>query len=149
MVEWDKDPETQRFFEYPALPQPDEHLRRAWWVVGEFRRGYERGERIAYVVTDAGSAEVLGTIELHDLQQDTAEISYMTVPARRREGIARRAVALLCSRAAQLFGLARITLEHHPGNRASEMVAAGTGFTEISRDGSSVRHVLDLNLAPE
>jgi RimJ/RimL family protein N-acetyltransferase len=149
MVEWDRDPDTQRFFEFPALPPLDEHLRRAWWVVGEFRRGYEHGERIAYVVTDARSAEVLGNVELHDLQRDTAEISYMTVPAHRREGIARRAVALLCSQAADRFGVARVTLEHHVDNRASEIVAANTGFTEISRDDVSVRHALDLILAPE
>jgi RimJ/RimL family protein N-acetyltransferase len=149
MVDWDGDPDTQRFFKYPALPPPDEHLRRAWWVVGEFRRGYERGERIAYVVTNARSGEPLGTVEFHDVQLDTAEISFMTVPARRREGVARRAVELLCSRAAQRFGLARITLEHHPDNRASEMVAAGTGFREMSRDEVAVRYVLDLSPAPE
>jgi RimJ/RimL family protein N-acetyltransferase len=149
MVEWDADPETQRFFEYPALPPPDEHLRRARWVVGEFRRGYERGERIAYVVTDARSSEPLGTVEFHDIQHDAAEISFMTVPARRREGVARRAVELLCSRAVRRFGLTRITLQHHPDNRASEIVARRTGFREVARVGASVRHAIDLSLAPE
>jgi RimJ/RimL family protein N-acetyltransferase len=149
MVEWDTDPETQRFFEYPALPPPDEHLRRAWWVVGEFRRGYERGERIAYVVTDAPSGEPLGTVEFHDIQRDTAEISFMTVPARRREGIAHRAVELLCSQATRLFDIARVTLEHHVDNTASQLVAARTGFREVARDGASVRYSLDLSLEPE
>jgi RimJ/RimL family protein N-acetyltransferase len=149
MVEWDGDPDTQRFFEYPALPPPNEHLRRAWWVVGEFRRGYERGERIAYVVTDARSGELLGTVEFHDVQRGSAEISFMTVPARRREGVARRAVELLCSRAAGLFGIARVTLEHHVDNTASQLVAARTGFREIARADVTVRHSLDLNLEPE
>jgi hypothetical protein len=68
MRAWNQHPQTRRLFEFPPLPPSDEHLRRIWWVIGEFRRGYERGERIPFVVTDASSGDVLGSVELHDVR---------------------------------------------------------------------------------
>jgi RimJ/RimL family protein N-acetyltransferase len=141
MVEWDQDPETQRFLEFPRLPPYDEHLRRAWWVIRAlFRAGYERGERVAYVVVDARSGEPAGSVDLHDIEGNTAELSYMTVRNRRGTGVARDAVRLLCSHARERFGITRITLGHHLDNRASEAVATSTGFSEVQRTRGGVRY---------
>jgi RimJ/RimL family protein N-acetyltransferase len=141
---WDHDPQTQRFFEFPPLPPPDEHLRRIWWVIGKFHRGYERGERLPFVVTHASAGEVLGSVELHDVRGADAEISYMTVPGHRGEGIATRAVQLLFREAPARFGISQVTLEHHVENRASEAVAYRVGFKEIERQGDAVRYVMQL-----
>jgi RimJ/RimL family protein N-acetyltransferase len=142
--DWDQDPQTQRFFEFPPLPPPDEHLRRIWWVIGEFHRDYERGERIPFVVTHASSSEVLGSVELHDVRGADAEISFMTVPSHRGEGIARQAVQLLCKQARARFGISQLTLEHHVENQASERVAHRVGFVETERNNETVKYVQQL-----
>lgn len=78
MRAWDRDPEAQRFFEYPPLPPPEEHLRRIWWVIGRWTREYVRGETIPFIVEDATGA-VAGSVKLHDVLGTNAQISYMTI----------------------------------------------------------------------
>ena len=141
MRAWDRDPETQRFFDYPDLPPPDEHLRRIWWVIGRWAREYERGETIPFMVEDAGNGSALGSVELHDVRDDEAEISFMTVPEHRGEGVASAAVSLLIARAFELFGIRRIFLEHDPANAASAAIARHAGFAETERSSERVRSV--------
>jgi RimJ/RimL family protein N-acetyltransferase len=140
MRAWDEDPETQRFFGYPALPPTNEHIRRAWWVIERWRREYARGERIPFLVEDA-EGHRLGSVELRDVRGAEAEISYMTVPGRRREGIATAAVRLLCERAPDHFGIKRIYLKADPANEPSMAVARNCGFIEVERSHESVRYL--------
>ena len=142
MRAWDQDPETQRYFDYPPLPPPDEHLRRIWWVIGRWAREYGSGRTIPFVIEDAERGEVLGSVELHDVRDDEAEISFMTVPEHRRKGVASAAVTLLAARAFRLFGIRRIFLDHDPANTASEAVARHAGFAETDRSPERVRTVL-------
>jgi RimJ/RimL family protein N-acetyltransferase len=142
MRAWDQDPETQRFFEYPSLPPPDEHLRRIWWVIRRWAQEYGSGVTIPFVIGDARRGTVLGSIELHDIRGDEAEISFMTVAEHRGKGVATAAVSLLAARAFELFGIRTIFLEHHPAKRASEAVARHAGLVETDRTPERVRSVL-------
>jgi RimJ/RimL family protein N-acetyltransferase len=140
MVEWDQDWDTQRFFDFPPLPPYDEHLRHAWWVIRWFREAFLRGNAIAYVISDAESGQALGTVEFHHVDGTTAEISFMTVSTRRREGIASHALRLLCDEGRERFGITHVVLEHHPDNTGSAGVARRAGFTEVQRTPDCVRY---------
>jgi RimJ/RimL family protein N-acetyltransferase len=144
MVQWDEDCNTQRFFEFPPLPPYDEHLRRSWWVIRRFHQAFARGDAVAYVVIDARSGQSVGTVELHHIRGTKAEISFMTVPTRRREGIATRSVRLLCSNATTHFGIRYVVLEHQTDNIGSQLVAERSGFTRVRRIDDWVTHQLDL-----
>jgi len=141
---WDQDPESQRFFEYPTLPPPDEHLRRAWWVIQRWRIQYARGETIPFIIEEANSLSILGSVDLHQIRGDEADISYMTVPEHRRRGIATSAVRLLLAEANTRFGVETVFLEHHPDNAASAIVAKRAGFTEVERSADRIRYVVPL-----
>jgi RimJ/RimL family protein N-acetyltransferase len=141
---WDQDPETQRFFDHHPLPPPDEHLRRIWWVIRRWGQEYERGETIPFLVEDAEVGTALGSVELHDVPDDVAEISFMTVPGHRGKGIATAAVRLLAARAFGLFGIRKLILVHDPSNAASGIVARRCGFIETERSSDLVRHRLEV-----
>jgi RimJ/RimL family protein N-acetyltransferase len=132
---WDDEEELARWFDQPPLPPPDEHYRRCLWVITRWRRDYERGSRAAFAVLDTSTcSDAIGMVELSGLdnrRDRSANISYSIVVARRRQGIATRAVRLACEWAFQSFGLARIDLEHDAANVGSGAVARAAGFTKV------------------
>jgi RimJ/RimL family protein N-acetyltransferase len=135
IFQWDDEAELARWFDQPPLPPPDEHYRRCLWVIAEWRRDYERGRRAGFAVCDASvRSAAIGMVELGELHKRgdrSANVSYSTVAARRRHGVATRAVRLACTWGFQTLELGRIDLEHDAANLGSGAVARAAGFTNV------------------
>ena len=113
---------------------------RAEWLGGGPRRNVG--------VRDARTGELVGNAEAHlrlpGLAAGEVNLSYAVFPARRGEGIARRAVLLLCSwlRRDPLHRTAVIRVD--PGNLPSHGVPAAAGFTPTTTD-DLIRYELPLH----
>ena len=115
------------------------------WVVG--------GHTRAFAVRDAHEGTLVGGCELRFTGPDVAEISYWTFPAKRRRGLATRAVRLARDFAFDELGAARMEARIEPDNHASRTVVERAGLAEegVLRDAgvsASGRHDLVLYAAP-
>ncbi|PWW22086.1 RimJ/RimL family protein N-acetyltransferase [Geodermatophilus normandii] len=111
-----------------------------WWVAR--RADWSGGGIAAWAVADAGTGELLGSVNLHSIDRDQgdAEVGYWTVPAARGRGVAPRAVD-----AAVRWGFAelpvdRVELVHAVENPGSGRVAEKAGFTLEGRLRRSYRY---------
>src|SRR4051794_15842148 len=88
------------------------------------------GEALAFVIADARTGELLGSIGLlrFDWAQRRGEIGYWVAPGARARGTATRAVRLLAPWALRELRLARLALLTDVDNVASQRVAERAGF---------------------
>jgi RimJ/RimL family protein N-acetyltransferase len=106
------------------------------------------GSHASFAVLDATTAELLGSISVHQLRRDlgSAEVGFWTVPAARGRGVAVRALESVSRWAAGALGLTRLDLIHAAPNAAACAVAERAGFGyELTlragyRYGDDVRH---------
>lgn len=126
MGAWDADEEHQRWFDWPQGWRSDrEHRERA---IAAGRAAWEDGSRWCFMAHEALGDAVVGWCELH-LGGTGADVSYGTLPAHRRRGVARRSVRLVCAYAfARDARLERIELCCDLENAASRAVAEAAGF---------------------
>ncbi len=106
------------------------------WIADRDRRGNN------WAVADPGTDELLGRVGLHHFDEDdrVAEIGYGVMAARRRTGVATRAVEVAVDYGFDTLALARISLEHATGNVGSCSVARVSGFAlEGVKRGSLLR----------
>jgi RimJ/RimL family protein N-acetyltransferase len=117
-----RDPQMQR---WTAVPRPYER-RHAEEFVAERQLRWVQRESLAFAIdTRAGFA---GTVDLHRLAGDGAELGYALVPAARGHGISVRALRLLLPWAFEEVGLRTVVWRATVGNWASRRVAWSIGF---------------------
>jgi RimJ/RimL family protein N-acetyltransferase len=133
MVEWDRDPEMARWFDFPQLPPEPEHLTHVRDVIAGWQEEYVAGTRIPWAVRDYASERLLGSVELRPRPGGGADASYGTHPSYRGQGVATRALRLACEWAFEQGGLARVIIEYDARNVASAGVARAAGFVEVAR----------------
>ncbi|GAA1589360.1 hypothetical protein GCM10009789_48770 [Kribbella sancticallisti] len=120
--------------------------------VAKCREGLAAGDRVTWVIADAGSDEMLGDVSVFRMQNGSnpvGEIGYSAHPAARGRGMMTTAVGLVAKQAflpIEQGGLGRRRLEivAAKGNRSSIRVALANGFTQTGikraadrrRDGS-------------
>ncbi len=98
-------------------------------------QGWADGTSAYFVVLDAVSGELLGTVGIRDIDRvpQQALASYWTVPAARGRGVAAEALATVSGWAQSPvdlggLGLVRLTLDHALANAASCRVAEKAGY---------------------
>jgi ribosomal-protein-alanine N-acetyltransferase len=92
------------------------------------RNGRASGDRIDYVVTEAGVDVSLGAVIASRRHRDNYEVAYLAREEGRGRGLMTRSVRLLCEWLLD-EGVGRIELRTHPENLASQGLAERAGFT--------------------
>ena len=121
-----QDEEIGRF---TAIPWPYERRHAVEFVTAAPRAwAAERGA--PFVVVHARSGELLGSTGLANVQPDrgTAEVGYWVKADARGQGVATRALRLVCEWALGELGLTRLELQADVRNAASQRVAEKAGF---------------------
>ena len=128
IVEACRDPEVSRFTTVPGDYQP--HHTHAWMQRGA--AGMATGTDVNCVIASASDGDVLGTISLHEINRGTGRCvaGYLVAPWARRQGVASRALRVLCRFAFDELRLDRVEVTIEPENEASRKVAEAAGFTE-------------------
>ncbi|MBF4620300.1 GNAT family N-acetyltransferase [Clavibacter sp. VKM Ac-2542] len=121
-----QDPAIQR---YVPVPVPYARADAIAYVTGFCPDGWASGERLTWAVLE--SEGLVGTVGLHAIADDAAEIGYWLAPGARGRGIMREAAAAVVDHgfdAATGLGLARIGWRAYAGNTGSAGVARALGF---------------------
>lgn len=121
-----QDPELARFIPHFPTPYTEEDAR------SFSARCVERWrEDVAYpfVIAEASSGELLGTIESRAPREGVADVGYWVKREARGRGVATRALRLVARWALGELGVERLWLTTAPENIASQRVAEKAGFT--------------------
>ena len=122
-----QDPEIARFTSVP-IPYEERHARE--WMRAS-QTGIAAGTDLALVVTSAEGDHVVGSVGLHsiDPRNGRCAAGYWIAREARSQGVAGRALALVCAFAFGELSVSRIELWIAPENPASIAVAERVGFT--------------------
>jgi RimJ/RimL family protein N-acetyltransferase len=106
------------------------------------RADWSAGDHASWLVTDAATRAVLGSVSLHSIDRfhGGASIGYWTAPAARGRGVAAVAVDAACRWAFGALPVERVELCHAVENTASGRVAEKAGFTFEGRLRRSYRY---------
>jgi RimJ/RimL family protein N-acetyltransferase len=130
-----RDPEIAHWI--PFVPRPYTRADAEEYLRGAIESG---DERRAFAIADAGSDEVLGSIDIGvNSMQYRGHIGYWVAPPARGRGVCTRALRLLSRWAFEDLGLQRVELITDPDNVASQRVAEKAGFR---REGVLRSHLL-------
>ena len=121
------DPDAARF---TTIPWPYERRHAAQWI-GEATRCWADGVQASFVVVEASTGELVGSIGLVRLDHDAAvaEVGYLVKREARGRGIAPRALRLVAGWVLGDLGFERLELQTDVRNHASQRVAEKAGFT--------------------
>ncbi len=128
-----EDEEQIRWFEFPR-PATRADVVRA--IDGWTRSWRELGPVRQWAVCDPTTGRILGGVELRDLGAGDVNLSYVTFPPARRQGIATRAARLALGYAATELGAQSATIKVLRGNEASLAVARRFGAVEVRTEPS-------------
>jgi ribosomal-protein-alanine N-acetyltransferase len=120
-----RDPEMAMRFDFPPDPPRIADARRA---IRLWQRNWRTRKIIAFAVRDPRSSEAIGGAELRPRDGAIANVSYFTLPERRGQGVATRAVRLLSTFAIRELGIERLEIKVDRDNLASQRVATSAGF---------------------
>jgi [ribosomal protein S5]-alanine N-acetyltransferase len=128
IVEACRDPLIARFTTVPADYQP--HHTTEWMQRG--LAGLAAGTDLHTVIAPADGSDVLGTISLHEINRNASRCvaGYFTSAWARGNGVASRALSLICGYAFDELRLARVEVTIEPENTASRATAESVGFRE-------------------
>ena len=120
-----QDPEIQRWTTVPSPYGLDD----ARGFVDLCRLAWREALAAPFLIVRADDPTVvLGAIDLRHTGPVTAEVGYWVAPRARRQGVARRAMVLLCDWAFARLDKHVLTLQVYDGNDASVAVDEGAGF---------------------
>jgi ribosomal-protein-alanine N-acetyltransferase len=90
----------------------------------------DRDDLLGFAITERHSGKILGniTLALEEKGRQGGEVMYWLAPRARGQGIASKALKILCRWAFNRFKLERITLKTHVDNLKSQSVAKRAGF---------------------
>ncbi len=122
-----QDPEIPRWTHVPA---PYSETDASEWLGGR-AECWAQGTEANFAVVSANGGELLASAGLVEIEWDdqVGEIGYWVAAPSRRQGVARRAVRLLCAWAFHDIGLYRLEIIAEVQNAASQAVAVSCGFT--------------------
>jgi RimJ/RimL family protein N-acetyltransferase len=127
------DPLVRRWLNMPLQPRDGD----VDSVLRTVRDGFASGDRFDYCVTEPPVDELLGVVIASRRARDNFELAYLARAAGRGRGLMTRAVRLMCD---WLFeeGIGRLEVRTHPGNEASQRLAARAGFQREGLERSSI-----------
>jgi RimJ/RimL family protein N-acetyltransferase len=122
------DPEIARWIHQLPSPYRESDARE---YVASTEAAWNDGLGAFFAVVDCGSGEVIGSIGLHVLDRELAnvEVGYWTAAPARGRGLTTRALKLLSDWALREVGAQRVQLRADVLNKASLRVAEKAGFT--------------------
>jgi len=134
VLQWDADPEIQRWFDWPVTPAVDDAA-----TLGARRAGAERsivakrqrwaeGTEFVFAVRSAVTGEGYGWIDLQPRGTGIGNVAYGVLTRYRGRGLASRGVRLAARYAFETFGWARLEIRANAQNLASLAVAKKAGF---------------------
>jgi RimJ/RimL family protein N-acetyltransferase len=102
-------------------------------LIAEADTGWQAGTMARFALIGLPDERVVGTASLLHIypERGDAEVGYWLGTAGRGQGLARRAVALVCDWAFQSLGLQRLHLMADLDNEASQAVAVACGFALV------------------
>jgi RimJ/RimL family protein N-acetyltransferase len=117
------DPEIRRW-----NPGPDDLAAARTWCAQ--RADWSDGTHASWVVRDAGTAALLGSVSLNQIvaSQRECDVGYWVAPAARRSGVATAAVSAATRFGFEVLDLHRIQLYHSVRNLASCRTANAAGY---------------------
>lgn len=121
-----QDPAIQR---WTTVPAPYERAMAESWVA---ERHADWWATPTWAIT-AGESAWAGTIDLRPDGAGSASVGYLVAPWARRQGLATRALRLVCAWGFHVMGLQVITWTAHVDNEPSRAVAERVGF-RVHRD---------------
>ena len=121
-----RDPDISHWL---GLPSPYTFGHAMAWI-GDSQSAWSDGRDAHLAVDDAATGEVVGAISLRgvDTVESHGRFSYWVSAARRRRGVARRALSLLAAWARDDLGLERLEVAAAAGNVNAQRVAQAAGF---------------------
>jgi RimJ/RimL family protein N-acetyltransferase len=128
IVEACRDPDVARYTTVPSPYQPSHTVE--WMQRG--MAGIASGTDVNTVIATADGSDVLGTISLHEINRSASRCvaGYLVAPWARGQGVAARALRLLCRFGFDQLRLARVEVTIEPENTASRATAEAVGFRE-------------------
>lgn len=128
IVEACRDPEVARYTTVPSPYQPSHTVE--WMQRG--MAGLASGTDVNTVIAAADDSDVLGTISLHEINRAASRCvaGYLVAPWARGQGVAARALRLICGFAFAELRLARVEVTIEPENTASRATAEAAGFRQ-------------------
>ena len=133
-----QDAEIARWLGFVPQPYTEEDAR--FYIEDCLASGQDRAP---FAITDAGTGEVIGSIEMRINRMRTGHIGYWLAAEARGRGLTTSALRALSRWAFDELGLGRVELVTDPENIASQRVAEKAGFTRegilrsilVNRDG--------------
>ena len=112
-----------------AMPKPYSYGHAMAWI-GDTATAWSEGRDAHFAIDDAATGHVVGAIDLVgvDLSEAHGRLRYWVRAARRREGVARRALSLLAAWAIDELALERLEVCEAMGNLGAQRVAEAAGF---------------------
>lgn len=100
--------------------------------IAQTRQGWAEGATTNFAITDAETAEAVGSLGVRwsEPDQGVVEVGYWMAPQARRRGLCTRAVRLASRWLIADRGMERIQLRADEQNVASRKVAENAGFTQ-------------------
>lgn len=117
-----QDPQVQR---WTTVPRPYRRQHAEEFIAERHERWVNR-ESLAFAIETLGS--YAGTVDLHRIAGDGAEVGYLLAAAARGRGLSQRALRLLLPWAFDEVGLRTVVWRAAVGNWASRRVAWSVGF---------------------
>ncbi len=128
-----RDPLVRQWLNMPAAPGDADfdRLRR------NVENGRRTGDRFDFVVAGADDDVAVGAVVASRRHRENYELAYLAGPSGRGRGLMTAALRLLCE---ALFarGVTRLEVRTHPGNEASQRLAARVGFVREGHERRSI-----------
>jgi RimJ/RimL family protein N-acetyltransferase len=112
-----------------TMPSPYSYGHAMAWI-GDTGEAWSKGRDAHFAIDDAATGEVVGAIDLVGVNPSEAHgrLRYWVRAARRRKGVARRALSLLAAWAIDELALERLEVCEAVGNVGAQRVAEAAGF---------------------
>lgn len=112
-----------------TMPSPYSYGHAMAWI-GDTGEAWSKGRDAHFAIDDAATGEVVGAIDLVGVDPNDAHgrLRYWVRAARRRKGVARRALSLLAGWAIDELALERLEVCEAVGNVGAQRVAEAAGF---------------------
>jgi RimJ/RimL family protein N-acetyltransferase len=120
------DPASMRWWSRAPF---DSEAELADWLVPE--SGWDEGR--SWAIVEHGADQALGRIAVMDRGDDVAELGYLVVHTRHREGIAHEALGVLIDHLFRSEQKRRLFADVDPENTGSNRLLAALGFTNEGR----------------
>jgi RimJ/RimL family protein N-acetyltransferase len=148
VMQWDADPEIQRWFDWPLTPSAEDQATRsarlasAEQTVRDKWQRWAIGEEFVFAMRSVATGDGLGWLDLQPLGDGRGNIGYGVLAVHRGKGAATRSVRLAVRYAFDVLRWTQLQIRANAENLASRCVAEKCGFAlqGVSRNHGVMHH---------